>query len=139
VTTVYLATRGEYSDYRVCHAFASREDAESYKLGEDVMELEVRDGPVEVRRWYHLTWRGDRADRMGEDGRGLPNPYVYAGDERDFNGDERHVEHRWSKGHLQAENTGNAHLEVEGWDVALVKKVYSEQRAQYLARKEGIA
>jgi hypothetical protein len=129
---VYLATRGEYSDFRVCHAFARRQDAEGYKLGDDVMELEVRDGPVEVRCWYHLTWRGDRADRMGEDGRGLPNPYAYAGD-------ERHVEHRWSRAHLQAEDTGNAHLQVEGWDLALVKKVYSEQRAQYLARKEGIS
>ena len=54
---VYLATAGEYSDYRVCHAFARREDAESYKLGDDVKELEVHDGPVEVRYWYDLDWR----------------------------------------------------------------------------------
>ena len=135
---VYLATAGEYSDFRVKHAFARREDAEAYKLGDDVLELEVRDGPVEVRRWYRLTWRADRADRMSADNRGLPNPYTYAGDERDFNGDERHVEHRWSRAHMQ-EAEGNAHLEVGGWDLSLVKKVYGEQRAQYLARKEGIS
>lgn len=34
---VYLATAGEYSDYRVKHAFARREDAESYRLGDDVL------------------------------------------------------------------------------------------------------
>jgi hypothetical protein len=41
---IYLATRGEYSDYRVCHAFARREDAEAYKLGDDVAEF----------RWFVL-------------------------------------------------------------------------------------
>lgn len=133
---VYLATRGEYSDYQVCHAFARREDAESYKLADnDVLELELHDGPVEVRRWYQLTWRADRPDG---DGMALGNPYTYAGEERDFDGNEKHVEHRWSKAHMQ-EIEGNAHLQVGGWDLALVKKVYSEQRAQYLARREGIA
>src|ERR1035441_2640518 len=54
---IYLATSGEYIDYQVCHAFAKREDAESYKLGDDVKEMEVRDGPVEVRTWHTLNWR----------------------------------------------------------------------------------
>lgn len=138
MTTVYLATAGEYSDFRVLHAFANREDAESYKLGEDVKEFEVHDGPVEVRRWHLLTWRGDRADRMGVDNRGLPNPHVYSGEMRDFDGNAKHVQHTWSKAHMQ-EVDGQAHLAVGGWDLALVKKVYGEQRAQYLARKEGIS
>jgi hypothetical protein len=136
---VFLATAGEYSSFRVLHAFAREEDAESYRLGGgDVLELEVHDGPVEVRTWYRMTWRGDRGDYMGTEPRGLPNPYVYVGEQRDFDGNEKHVEHRWGRGHLQ-EVEGNAHLQVEGWDLALVKKVYSEQRAQYLARKEGIS
>jgi hypothetical protein len=135
---VYLATAGEYSDYRVLHAFARREDADAYKLGDDVKELEIHDGPVKVRRWHQLTWRADRGDRMGENGLGLPNPHIYGGEERDFDGDGKHVEHRWSKAYMQ-EVEGNAHLTVGGWDLALVKKVYSEQRAQYLARKEGIS
>ena len=135
---VYLATAGEYSDFRVCHAFARREDAEAYKLADEVMELEVHDGPVEVRTWYSLKWRGDRGDFMGTEPRGARNPYVYDGEQRDFDGNEKHVEHRWSKAYMQGIE-GNAHLEVGGWDLALVKKVYGEQRAQYLARQEGIA
>lgn len=34
MTKVYLATAGEYSSFRVLHAFASEEDAETYKLAE---------------------------------------------------------------------------------------------------------
>lgn len=130
MTTVYLATAGEYSSFRVLHVFAREEDAKSYKLGDDVYEFEVRSGPVEVRTWYKLTWRGDR----GPDWK----PRIEADELRDFDGNEKHVEHRWSRAHMQ-EIKGNAHLTVEGWDLALVKKVYSEQRAQYLARQEGIS
>lgn len=130
---VYLATAGEYSSFRILHAFAREEDAESYKLGEDVTELELHDGPVEVRTWYRLMWRGDQPESDRE-----ANPYVEAGDLRDFDGNEKHVEHRWGRAYQQ-EVPGEAHLTVEGWDLALVKKVYGEQRAQYLARKEGIS
>jgi hypothetical protein len=138
VTKVYLATAGEYSSFRILHAFAREEDAESYKLGGDVLEFEVHEGPVEVRTWYSLKWRGDRGEFMGTEPRGARNPYVYAGEQRDFNGNEKHVQHSWGRAYLQ-ECDGNAHLTVEGWDLALVKKVYSEQRAQYLARQEGIS
>jgi len=72
---IYLATRGEYSDYRVCHAFAKREDAESYKLGEGVLEMELHDGPVEVRYWYDLDWRAEWRDWQG-DGLASANPLV---------------------------------------------------------------
>jgi hypothetical protein len=124
---VYLATAGEYSGYRVLHAFAHRADAESYKLGDnDVMELEVRDGPVEVRYWYDLDWRADRPDDPNPFGV-LPNPYT-ASELRDFDGNEKYVQHSWS-GSL---------LNVQGWDLALVKKVYSEQRAKYLAQQAGL-
>lgn len=133
MTTVYLATAGEYSDYRVKHAFARREDAESYKLGDnDVLELEVHEGPVEVRRWYELRWWPAHGDH---DGRGLAEPNPWTDSEyRDYDGDEKHAEHRWMD-----LNPARALLVVGGWDLALVKKVYSEQRAQYLARKEGIS
>ncbi len=57
---VYLATSGEYSDYRVCHAFAREEDAASYALGDAVLELEVRDGPVEVRPEHTLPGGSQR-------------------------------------------------------------------------------
>jgi len=124
---VYLATRGEYSDYRVCHAFAHREDAEAYLLGEDVKEMELHDGPVEVRYWYDLDWRAEWRDREG-DGLAVANPLVNS-ELRDFDGDEKNVTHEW---------TGKW-LTVKGWDKQLVLKVYSEQRAQYLARQEGVS
>ena len=126
---IYLATAGEYSDYRVRHAFAREEDAEAYPLGDDVLELEVHDGPVDVRYWYDLDWdtrEGDSRQVMGEP---IGNPYISQPELRDFDGDERHVQHTWS---------GGIHLNVQGWDRDLVMKVYSEQRAQFLARKEGV-
>ena len=71
---VYLATSGEYSDYGVCHAFSRREDAEAYPLGDDVLELEVHDGPVEVRFWYEMSWVPRWPDRES-DGLTAANPY----------------------------------------------------------------
>jgi hypothetical protein len=125
---VYLATAGEYSDYRVLHAFARREDAEAYKLGEEVIELEVHDGPVEVRRWHYLNWRPGHPDQQDPNWPFSANPQVYD-EPRDFDGNEKYAEHRWYE----------SVLNVQGWDLTLVKKVYSEQRAQYLARKEGVS
>jgi hypothetical protein len=124
---IYLATRGEYSDYRICHAFSRREHAESYPLGDDVLELEVHDGPVEVRYWYDLDWRDDLGDRAS-DGLAAANPYVHS-ERRDFDGNERRVEHTWT----------GSYLNVQGWDKQAVMKVYSEQRAQYLAGQEGVS
>lgn len=132
MTTVYLATAGEYSDFRVVHAFARREDAESYKLGDEVMELEVREGPVEVRYWHELRWEPHLGDRAAQ-WPAAANPRVDP-ELRDFDGNEKHVEHRWP-----GTAPRRTLLIVGGWDLALVKKVYGEQRAQYLARKEGIS
>ena len=130
---VYLATAGEYSDYRVCHAFTRREDAESYKLGDEVKELELHDGPVEVRTWHRLTWNTRMEDRSGGDFYSA-NPHVF--DElKDFDGDPRRAGHQWA---LPPQVIAPV-LYVEGWDRRLVLKVYSEQRAQYLAKQEGVS
>jgi len=134
MTTIYLAVSGEYSDSRVCHAFSRREDAESYKLGVDVRELELHDGPVEVREWHMLWWRTDLPDRETIPGFANANPYE-SFLLQDFNGDERYCRHDW-KG---APATSAGVLTVQGWNLDQVRKVYSEQRAQYLAGKEGIA
>jgi len=125
---IYLATRGEYSDYRVCHAFSRREDAVAYRLGDDVEELELRTGPVEVRYWYELYWRAGKPDQQPGDWPAAGNPWVDS-ELKDFDGDERRVEHSWS---------GQA-LNVQGWDRGHVMKVYSEQRAQHVAKQEGIS
>jgi hypothetical protein len=126
---VYLATSGEYSDYRVQHVFAKRGDAEAYALGDDVKELEVRDGPVEVRTWHMLMWHAERPDREA-DNLATANPAQFSS-LKDFDGDPRNVTHAW---YGPPERTGPV-LHVEGWDLRRIRKVYSEQRAQFLARK----
>lgn len=125
---VWLATSGEYSDFNVVHAFAREEDARAYELGDDVMEFELHDGPIEVRTWYSLVWDADRPDRPG-DGMRLPNPDTSTA-RRDFDGHPRRAEHRWG------DNRYGRRLLVEGWDLERVHKVYSEQRAQYIARQD---
>jgi hypothetical protein len=129
---IYLATAGEYSDFRVCHAFTKREDAEAYALGDDVMEMELSDSPVEVRTWHTLWWDSARPDQT--DLRGYSNPYE-SSYPRDFDGDPRHAEHRWNKDHNGVRTT----LIAGGWDRDQVRKVYSEQRAQHLAKAQGIS
>lgn len=124
---VYLATSGEYSDYRVLHAFARREDAEAYPLADDVEEYELHEGPVEVRTRHTVHWYPE-----GQ-GWGVPgqNPNFF-GASYDFDGRPNHVEHTWHT----TPGTGNVWLVVEGWELERVQKVYSEQRAQYIARKD---
>lgn len=126
---VYLATSGEYSDYTVQHAFARREDAESYALGDDVMELEVHDGPVEVRAWHRITWNATLPDHPGSTTHN-GNPHAES-DRRDFDGRPRRAEHAW----ITSDRFG-PRLVVQGWDLERVRKVYSEQRAQHLARTD---
>lgn len=128
-TKVHLATSGEYSDYTVQHAFARREDAESYALADDVMELEVHDGPVEVRAWHALCWDTALPDRPPA-GTSAANPDLWS-EPRDFDGRPEHVEHLWGDDRM-----GRDRLIVEGWDLERVREVYSEQRAQYLARTD---
>lgn len=126
---VYLATSGEYSDYGVCHAFARREDAMSYALGDDVLELEIHEGPIEVRAWHSMEWRPYLPDREA-DTHHVANPWRGT-ENRDFDGRPKHAGHRWEVDHL-----GHDRLIVQGWDLERVRKVYSEQRAQYIARKD---
>jgi len=132
--TIYLATAGEYSDYCVLHAFARKEDAEAYPLGDRVEECEVHDGPVEVRTWHTLYWDPAQPDREGEAGR-YGNPWTHSY-QQDFDGKPGNVSHHWD-GRYHAPEIRK--LRVEGWDLDRIKKVYSEQRAQYKAREAGIA
>ncbi len=131
--TIYLATSGEYSDYRVLHAFARKEDAEAY--GSDhVEEYELHDGPVEMRTWHIFYWNPGQPDHEKKEGR-YGNPWTYSYP-RDFDGKPGNVSHRWDEhGSPPSIRT----LRVEGWDLDLVKKVLSEQRAKYKAQDAGIA
>lgn len=133
---IYLATSGSYSDYRVHHAFATEKLAEAYasKVSEgEVKEFELRDQPVERRAWYQLTWWPDIEDRRASS-MATANPSIWDYVE-DYNPD-RKLNHQWLEHHMPGRPST---LRVEGWDRVAVMKVYSEQRARYLAEKEGIA
>ena len=131
MTKVYLATSGEYSDYRVQHVFARREDAEAYELATGVEEYELQGGPVEVRVWHILWWNAEQPDAE-RDGSRLGNPWELT-DSRDFDGNPRRAAHDWGR------RFGERVLRVQGWDRERVLKVYSEQRAQYIARQQGVS
>lgn len=116
---VYLATTGEYSDYRVVRVFANRADAEAYPIADDIEEYELTEGPVDVRPWHEITWRLN--DREPEQTHEL----------RDFDGHPNNCIHRLCSSY------GRPHaLTVEGWDLTRVQKVFSEQRAQYVAMQD---
>jgi hypothetical protein len=123
---IYLATAGEYSGYHVVRAFTREEDARSYALADDVEEYELSDGPIEVRTRWTLTWRPHLPDQKN-DGNRVSNPYE-SHSRRDFDGRAGHAQHQWTKSH-RGEDT----LLIGGWDLQRIRKVYSEQRAQYIA------
>jgi hypothetical protein len=127
---VYIVTSGTYSDYCILHVFARREDAEAYEQGDRVEEFEVHDGPIEVRAWHELIWNPDAGDHA-RDARTMGNPSEVSYP-KDFDGDERHASHAW---YGPPQRTGPV-LYVRGWDLARVRKAYSEQRAQYIARHD---
>ena len=126
---VYLATAGSYSDYRVRQVFARREDAEAYGLADDVEEYDLQESPVEVRTWYTLRWYITKPDGPA-DSRSVGNPWE-SSELRDFDGRPNNLQH-------STYYNGDVLL-VEGWDLNGVRKVYSEQRAQHIAKREGIA
>lgn len=126
---VYVATSGEYSDYRIQHIFANREDAEAYAGSDDVTEWDVLDHPVEQRAWYQLIWSPKIQDREHVPGYRMGNPYEQTWPE-DFNGDPGYAAHHWTS------RGSEVVLCVQGWELDRVRKVYSEQRAQYLAENQ---
>lgn len=134
---VYIATSGCYSDYSIDNVFLNEEDAQAYAaLNSDagVESYELHEGPVERRVRYRLTWWPHIEDRKGGSyAAANPNEFSYT---EDYDPD-RKLSHRW-----ETRSVGpftEAILHVEGWDRQDVLKVYSEQRAVHLARKDGIA
>lgn len=126
--TIYLATAGEYSDFRVVAAFTREEDARAYELADDVQEFELHDGPVEVRTWHEIRWWPKIGDREADDTH-ISNPYEDR-ELREFDGREGHAGHHWTTSQYDGDT-----LTVGGWDLKRVRKTYSEQRAQYIATK----
>ena len=128
MTKVYIATSGEYSDFRVEAVFANEADAEAYELGGSVEEYELHDGPKEVRTWYRLQWSTYLPDRP-ETSSHLSNPHIST-DREPYDGNPRHCTHKFYDdwGHRESRR-----LVVQGWDLDRVKKVYGKQRAKWLS------
>jgi hypothetical protein len=128
---VYMVTSGSYSDYRVHHLFLKEDDAKGYIATKDrgyeydYTEMDVHKGPVKrqvqwTARWYP-TFNISRTlvdDEIVED-------------------TEIVLRHKWD--HWENGEGEQNILIVYGPTKEAVLKVYSEQRAIYLARKEGIS
>jgi hypothetical protein len=133
---VYIATSGSYSDYRIDQVFLNEEDARAYAETQregDWDEWEVSEGPVERRTRFRLTWHTDRPESAGR----FSNPWTTAYPE-DYDGNNR-PECTWSKTFSYVEENRRDILRVEGWSEEEVLKVYSDQRAIYKAREQGIS
>jgi hypothetical protein len=137
MTTVYIVTSGSYSDYTIEHVFATEELAQDYcdKLGGDnpgIEAYEVKTNPVERRVLYRLNWYTWLEDRPG-DGLACPNPYIYSS-VTDYEPGPHFSVTSWA-----TDSHGRDLLSVEAWAEERLMKIYGDEKAQYLARKEGIA
>jgi hypothetical protein len=112
MATIYLATSGEYDDYRVEAAFTRREDAEAFELGDDVEEMELHDGPLEVRTWHQIRWYKDTPLRRGTFNH-VANPYHQDRERRIWDGNPERIE--------VTSFACGSQVEVEGWDLARVR------------------
>lgn len=117
--TVYIPTSDGAADREVRYAFTCYDDARAYCIDGEVIELELRDGPVKTRTWHKIFW--------------LPplGPHE-SSIEKDFDGHPGRVEYAWAHG--DAGTPSRVALTVEGWDLDRVRKVHDEQRA----RHEGV-
>jgi hypothetical protein len=121
---IYLATSGEYDDYRVEAAFTRREDAEAFELGDDVEEMKLHDGPLEVRTWHQIRWYKRDPLRSGSSLR-VPNPYPQDRERRIWDGNPARVE--------VTSFACGSQVEVAGWDEALVRAKLDELMATTLS------
>lgn len=142
---VYIVTTGSYSSYGISQVFQNKADAEQYAAtfsgssDAEVEEYELREGPVKKRARWHLQWYsclpafldlGVRKIRYE-----VPEPRVWSYDEDDL-GEQIKISVTW----VHEKSYGDRDvLSINGPSEEAVRKVFSEQRAQYLARKEDIS
>lgn len=119
---VWIATSGSYSDYRIVAVFTREEDADAFELGDSFEEYEVHEGPLEVRDWWTLRWFP-----QGQTGQDRHESVQ----RRAFDGHPNYARHQWQK-----DGRHVPYLNVEGWDLQRVREVFSEQRAEWIARKD---
>jgi hypothetical protein len=129
MTTIYLAWSGEYDDARVEAAFTRQEDAEALEISDRVEEVQLHDGPLEVRGWHQAIWYKGRPLETAKDagpGR-VPNPYW-----------STHTDRRIYDGHPDRVDTishgtgslGITPVWVEGWDPERIKTRLAELIAE---------
>lgn len=111
--------------------FANRKDAE--RLFNDhtnavyIETVELYDGSVETRQWYRVVWCPQKPEPGQEDYReDDPNPRFFVVDEVAYQGRPKgYVESGWRSA------LGREFLDVQGWDIAHVRKVYATMRMAY--------
>jgi hypothetical protein len=134
---VWIATSGSYSDYRIEHVFLNEEDANAYTeacYDGGYASYEVHEGPIQKRPYYELTWWPHEPDQSEPRERANPWTHSYKGDYIPSE-HPKPAKHEW---HKPTGNNPEGFLRVEGFDHEAVLKVYSEQRAIYLAKREGL-
>lgn len=112
---VYLATSGypgEYG-YQLLHAFMNMSDAEAYELADGVLEMDVHQGPVEVRPRYVVAWVKDHNQS--------PTLQTYAA-----SFDDRPDE----------DDTSGFMVRFKTWDKDRAKAKHDEQFAVFVAERE---
>lgn len=134
---VYLATAGEYSDYRVLGVFAREDDARLHPQADDVKEYELREKPVDLRYCYRIRWYPDYPDHADDERPVVwpnANPYEREGELEEYDGIP--VSHEWQTSAIAGRDIRS--LSVKGWDLAVVRKVYGEQRGKFLAEQNQL-
>jgi hypothetical protein len=132
MATIYLAWSGDDPEERRLEAaFTRRKDAEALELSNDVEEIQLRDGPAEVRDWHGVIWYLGRPLQTPEETRpgSVPNPYPYSGGSQRMIYDGQPDCVTVSKGMPNAIGYGT--VWVWGWDLELVmaegNRIYREE------------
>ncbi|MET8382529.1 hypothetical protein ABZV14_05940 [Streptosporangium canum] len=116
---IYIATSGEYSDYTIEGAFLREEDARSLSLADDYIEVELSEGPADVRAYYSASWK------ESYDGESI------SASDRIYDGDDK------MKVYV-GRSIYSSYISVSGWDKERVLKVLGDEKAKFLAEKNNI-
>ena len=143
---IYLITSGSYSDYSVHVAYPDK--AEADRVVEELNKDKNWDD-YQVEELQVITARQEAKLSLRMEFRDMVNFYI-----RDLRGlvrqDDRYVETENVR-HIFPWQNGSPHtlhaymlgsdmgFVVEGTDIERVRKTYSEKRAEWIAKQEGIA
>lgn len=125
IRKVYISTSGAYSDYSVEAAYLNEEDAKNCPKGDDYLELVLNDGPMDLRTRYHASW----------DTRFQATQKIHViTDDEEYDGNEEVTLSSYKNPVMN-----HVRFAASSWDREKAVKLVSDARAQYLAKKAGIA